>query len=83
MEVFKYIGTEIEHINFSKLDEEQIIYQLKNIETLNKNEIKYLVLTATIYGYNKVIEYIKKNFFDEYQKFNSKYEEVIEILKRK
>lgn len=66
MNIFEYVGSEIEHISFINKE----ITIKKNIKAikkthLNNNELKYLIFNACIYGLDEVFIAIIDKFYEQ------------------
>jgi len=70
MNVFHYIGTDVEHISFDD-KQENIIEKINSITTekITHDEFNYLAYNSCLYGFDKVLFVMKKKFPTQYNHF--------------
>ena len=81
MNVFEYVGSDLEHINFDN-DEIDIIDMIDkiNVENVSNNEMSYIILNSCLNNYDKVIFSMKKKYEKEYKNFVEKNKDIINLF---
>lgn len=81
MNVFEYVGTDLEHICFDKKEIDIIeIIEKTNIDKISNDELSYIILNSCLYNYDKVLFVIKKKYEVEYKNFIQKNKDIINLF---
>jgi len=84
MNVFEYVGTDLEHISFDndEIDIIEIINKI-NIEKISYNELSYIILNSCLYNYDKVLFTMKKKYEEEYKSYVEKNKDIMNLFGKK